>query len=132
MNNYFTQGQQARLSQLEQMQGYGQKSNVIYSLVNGIDSARSFMLMPGEVGLLFDSQSSEFYKKSVDAMGIMSLKKYRYTEVEVPAVCTPDIAGGDAALDKRMENIETALSELLAGMKKDTASKETKNDASAK
>lgn len=88
-------------------------SNVIYSLVHGFNEAQNFMLMPGEVGLLFDSDKSEFYKKRIDDMGMTSIQKYEYKEVALPSADPPGIANTDTVLNKRMENIENALSILL-------------------
>lgn len=126
MNNYFSPNQANRLSQLEQQQmgnvfpNYQipqqqiKKANVIYSLVDGFEGASSFSLMIGEVGLLFDREKSEFYKKTIDEMGITTLKRYEYKEVAIPTSKTAGIASNDAALNKRIENIENALNCLLA------------------
>ena len=89
------------------------KSNVIYSLVDGYSGAQNFMLMPGEVGLLFDASKNEFYKKSIDEMGMMSIKKYEYKETPIPSSETPGIASNDVAISKRLDSLENAINKLL-------------------
>ena len=103
-------------------------SNVIYSLVRGYEQAQNFMLMPGEVGLLFEADKNEFYKKRIDEMGITQIQKYEYKEVQLPVANAPGIASPDTALNKRMENIENALNVLLAkNQKMDEMSKPKEN-----
>lgn len=103
-------------------------SNVIYSLVRGYEQAQNFMLMPGEVGLLFETDRNEFYKKRIDEMGITQIQKYEYKEVQIPAANAPGIASPDAALNKRMENIENALNVLLSQNKStDESTKKKEN-----
>lgn len=142
MSNYLEEVKSQRLNQMEQnmnamygsfngqnynsapfqnfqMQPVQKKNpNVIYSLVRGYEQAQNFMLMPGEVGLLFEADKNEFYKKRIDEMGITQIQKYEYREVQNPSPDAPGIANPDAALNKRMESIENALNALLSQQNK--------------
>lgn len=126
MSNYFSPNQQARLSYLEQYQNPfisqiqpnqpQKQNNVNYALINGLEEAKTFPVAPGRVGLLFDNQQNEFYMKTVDGMGMQSLKKFEYKEVPLPASSAPGIAGDRAELDalnKRMSNIESMLQDVV-------------------
>ena len=139
MTNYFTPSQQARLNQLEQQQQYGslypqmnfnfqpvqQKNmNVLYDLVSGYEAAKQYPIAPGKVGLLFDNSQNEFYMKTVDKIGMQSIKKFAYKEVSLPANTTPGIAP-DNSMNKRIENIENALSQLLNQNKKSETKEKT-------
>lgn len=139
-NNYLQQIQAGRLNQMEQMQPnlfspmtfnspqpVAKKTNVIYSLVDGYSGAQNFMLMPGEVGLLFDASKNEFYKKSIDEMGMMSIKKYDYKEVPIPTSETPGIASNDAAINKRLDSLENAINKLLE-VRKEEPKEEVKRE----
>ena len=130
MNNYFTPSMASRLSHLEQCQQYSPQmqtssyngrsvnNNVIYSLVSGLDGCKMFSLPPGRVGLLFDEASNEFYIKSVDAMGMQSIKKFTYQEVELPSSNAPAIADASKiaidGLNTRMNKIEELLQNLCS------------------
>lgn len=109
--NFFSVNTQNRLDQLEQQAGnnpvfrqlypnmIGQQNqnqnNVIYSLVSGgLDAVKSFPLRPGFVALLFDDRENVFFIKTVDAMGIQSIKKHTYQQVALPEDSVPGIAGG--------------------------------------
>lgn len=111
--NFFSVNTQNRLDQLEQQAGnnpvfrqlypnmFGQQNqnqnqnNVIYSLVSGgLDAVKAFPLRPGFVALLFDDRENVFFIKTVDAMGIQSIKKHTYQQVALPEDSVPGIAGG--------------------------------------
>lgn len=109
--NFFSVNTQNRLDQLEQQAGnnpvfrqlypnmIGQQNqnqnNVIYSLVSGgLDAVKAFPLRPGFVALLFDDRENVFFIKTVDAMGIQSIKKHTYQQVALPEDSVPGIAGG--------------------------------------
>lgn len=109
--NFFSVNTQNRLDQLEQQAGnnpvfrqlypnmLGQQNqnqnNVIYSLVSGgLDAVKAFPLRPGFVALLFDDRENVFFIKTVDAMGIQSIKKHTYQQVALPEDSVPGIAGG--------------------------------------
>ena len=109
--NFFSVNTQNRLDQLEQQAGNNpvfrqlypnmlnqqnqNQNNVIYSLVSGgLDAVKAFPLRPGFVALLFDDRENVFFIKTVDAMGIQSIKKHTYQQVALPEDSVPGIAGG--------------------------------------
>lgn len=57
----------------------GSYSNT-YSIIHGIEDAKSYPVVPNSTCILFDDEQSVFYKKTVDSMGVTDLRAFEYTE----------------------------------------------------
>ena len=51
-----------------------------YAIIHGIQEARNYPVVPNCTCILFDDEKSEFYKKTVDSMGVMDIRLFEYTE----------------------------------------------------
>lgn len=153
--NFFSVNTQNRLDQLEQQAGnnpvfrqlypnmFGQQNqnqnNVIYSLVSGgLDAVKAFPLRPGFVALLFDDRENVFFIKTVDAMGIQSLKKHTYQQVALPEDSVPGIAGGMSQnadvveLKKQVGELQMLMANFLQQSKPVETEKSDKEKSEAK
>lgn len=66
---------------------YSQKPQINqYAFVNGIEGAKSYMMMPGNSMLLMDSDSSICYMKTCDTNGISSLRYFKLEEIDEATV----------------------------------------------
>lgn len=141
--NFFNNNSQSRLDYLEQQaiaNPYFQKSypnmignpsnqqnqnNVIYSLVSGgLEAVKAFPLRPGIVALLFDDRENVFFIKTVDAMGIQSIKKHTYQQVALPEETVAGIANGNNAPNSEISELKKQLGELQMLMANFMQSKE--------
>ena len=154
--NFFSVNTQNRLDQLEQQAGnnpvfrqlypnmFGQQNqnqnqnNVIYSLVSGgLDAVKAFPLRPGMVGLLFDDRENVFYIKTVDGMGIQTIKKHTYQQVALPEENVAGIAGGNASgeiqdLKKQVGELQMLMANFLQQSKPVETEKSDKEKSEAK
>ena len=153
--NFFSVNTQNRLDQLEQQAGnnpvfrqlypnmFGQQNqnqnNVIYSLVSGgLDAVKAFPLRPGFVALLFDDRENVFFIKTVDAMGIQSIKKHTYQQVALPEDSVPGIAGGMSQnadvveLKKQVGELQMLMANFLQQSKPVETEKSDKEKSEAK
>ena len=153
--NFFSVNTQNRLDQLEQQAGnnpvfrqlypnmFGQQNqnqnNVIYSLVSGgLDAVKAFPLRPGFVALLFDDRENVFFIKTVDAMGIQSIKKHTYQQVALPEDSVPGIAGGMTQnadvveLKKQVGELQMLMANFLQQSKPVETEKSDKGKSEAK
>ena len=153
--NFFSVNTQNRLDQLEQQAGnnpvfrqlypnmFGQQNqnqnNVIYSLVSGgLDAVKAFPLRPGFVALLFDDRENVFFIKTVDAMGIQSIKKHTYQQVALPEDSVPGIAGGMTQnadvveLKKQVGELQMLMANFLQQSKPVETEKSDKEKSEAK
>lgn len=153
--NFFSVNTQNRLDQLEQQAGnnpvfrqlypnmFGQQNqnqnNVIYSLVSGgLDAVKAFPLRPGFVALLFDDRENVFFIKTVDAMGIQSIKKHAYQQVALPEDSVPGIAGGMyqnadvVELKKQVGELQMLMANFLQQNKAVEVEKSDKEKSEAK
>ena len=153
--NFFSVNTQNRLYQLEQQAGnnpvfrqlypnmFGQQNqnqnNVIYSLVSGgLDAVKAFPLRPGFVALLFDDRENVFFIKTVDAMGIQSIKKHTYQQVALPEDSVPGIAGGMSQnadvveLKKQVGELQMLMANFLQQSKPVETEKSDKEKSEAK
>lgn len=90
--------------------------SVVYGTVNGVDGAKGFAVSPGKIGLLFDDCKNEFYWKTVDQMGMQTLKKFAYKEIDLPADSASVAESNRAeieALNKKLSNMEVLLAQAL-------------------
>lgn len=155
--NFFSVNTQNRLDQLEQQAGnnpvfrqlypnmFGQQNqnqnqnNVIYSLVSGgLDAVKAFPLRPGFVALLFDDRENVFFIKTVDAMGIQTIKKHTYQQVALPEDSVPGIAGGMSQnadvveLKKQVGELQMLMANFLQQSKPVETEKSDKEKSEAK
>ena len=88
-SQYYTQ-----MGQYAPQNNHAQQNNGLI-WVQGIESAKSYMVAPNTTVLLMDSESQKFYLKSSDASGMPMLRVFEYSEiaqnsqnkpVEVPAM----------------------------------------------
>lgn len=95
--------------------------------VQGIESAKSYMVAPNTTVLLMDSESQRFYLKSSDASGMpMPLRVFEYTETtqkaqkpDAPAV---DLSGfaTKAEFDAFRDEINGLLKNVTKAKRKET------------
>ncbi len=64
---------------------YGMQQSPVNSIVwvSGELGARNYPIAPNTSILLMDSESSRFYIKSADILGVQTLRSYEYNEVTV-------------------------------------------------
>ena len=54
-----------------------QQNNNYYSIVNGLDGAKSFQVMPNQTMLLMDSDKPIVYKKSANGLGQATIECFK-------------------------------------------------------
>ena len=64
----------------QQPQQPQQTSHIQY--VNGIESAKAYIMQPNSSALLMDSERPRFYVKSSDASGFCTVKAFDFAEVK--------------------------------------------------
>lgn len=67
-----------------------QPQNTQWIPVNGIDGAKAHMVQPNVTAWLMDNNEPFFYVKSADALGVTSLKAFRFEEVQIDSEKTQD------------------------------------------
>lgn len=88
--------QQMNYRQPQQMQPECSQNPMVW--VQGEAGAKAYLVAPGNVQPLWDSENSTIYIKSVDASGIPSMRYLDYTErttarpVQQPAPTMPDLS----------------------------------------
>ena len=106
-NPYPNSYQQAQMyTQAYQQQSQAPSNNGI-TFVNGIEGAKGYMLPPNNTVILMDSDNLKFYIKSTDAVGMASIKSYRFEE-EVDKVPTRE-----EEIYVRKEDINTYIDNYL-------------------
>ena len=92
-----------------------------YSVVNGLEGAKSFQLMANQTMLLMDSTKPIVYKKTANGLGQTSLECYKLVKVSEQEV---------VGEDKPQPQVEYALkSDILSLQKKiDALSKKLKKE----
>ncbi len=88
-----------------------------YSFVNGIEGAKSYMLMPGNTMLLMDADNPVCYMKSCDANGIPNLRYFKLEEMDeataralTQPVAKPQV---DYATKEDFNSLNKKLDELM-------------------
>ena len=67
----------------QQLASMHQTNNAAPIWVQGEAGAKSYLVAPNNVVDLWDTEGSFFYRKSADASGMPSIKKYFYKEIEM-------------------------------------------------
>lgn len=81
-NQYYSQIGQAYNPAHVQPQAPTQNNQGALIWVQGIEAAKSYIIVPGSTVLLMDSESQRFYLKSSDASGMpLPLRVFEYSEV---------------------------------------------------
>lgn len=110
-----------------------QNNNNSLIWVQGIESAKSYMVAPNTTVLLMDSESQRFYLKSSDASGMpMPLRVFEYTETtqkaQKPASDAPAVDLSGFATKAEFDAFRDEINGLLKNVSK-TRRKETEEDA---
>ena len=74
-NQYYSQ-----LGQYSPAHQQAQQNNNGLIWIQGIESAKSYMVAPNSTVLLMDAEAPKFYLKSTDASGMPMLRVFEYTE----------------------------------------------------
>ncbi len=77
------QSQQGNYYMPQQPQTQNYSSNTNITFVNGIEGAKGLQLPPNSSQLMMDSDSTMFYVKSTDNLGIAKISAYTFTEVDL-------------------------------------------------
>lgn len=85
----YTQGNQGNFVNYNQPQNAQPVSNVTWVPVSGIQGARDHIVQPGNTAWLMDNNDTVFYVKASDALGVTTLKAYRFSEVGLDAPAEP-------------------------------------------
>ncbi len=85
----------------------GNYSNT-YSIIHGIEDAKSYPVVPNSTCILFDDEQSIFYKKTVDSMGVTDLRAFEYSE-KVMESSSPAISE-----KTEIDSLKAEISELKA------------------
>lgn len=130
-NNYFPTYPQLYPQQQNYPQQYQQQNNSAIIWVSGEAGAKSYMVVPNQTVVLFDSEQNAIYLKSADASGMPSIKVLDYTirdnAVQKPEIQpTTDFATKDdvIALHNEIEAIKAKFSESHPQTEKKSRNKE--------
>lgn len=74
---------QAQMSQLYNNNLPAQTQSSSITFVNGLEGAKGYMLAPNSTIILMDSDSSKFYIKATDGVGMATIKCYTFQEETV-------------------------------------------------
>lgn len=124
-----------RLNQLEQQYANNpliqsnlspyQRPQSTYALIHGLSEARSYPVIPNSTCILFDDEKSEFYKKTVDSMGVVDLRLFEYNEKPIDNASPAIASTSDKA---ELESLKAEINELKSMI----CQKQTKNDGKSK
>lgn len=103
-----------------------QHNQSTYAIVHGLSDARSYPVVPNTTCILFDDEKSEFYKKTVDSMGVVDLRLFEYNE---KAIETPAPAIASTADKAELDAIKAELNALKAQIEQTHTKKKEKGDA---
>lgn len=76
INNFATPNPSMYIQPVQQVQ-----SGLVW--VNGEEGAKEYPVAKGNTVLLLDSQDSNFYLKTIDLTGIVSIRKFKFEEIVV-------------------------------------------------
>ena len=102
---------------------YGMQSPVNSIVwVSGELGARNYPIAPNTSILLMDSESSKFYIKSADILGVQTLRSYEYSEVtagkptetETVAESKPQNDSKDYVSRKEFDELKKTIDELMS------------------
>lgn len=105
--NSYQQAQMYNNAQAYQQQAQPTVQGSSITFVNGLEGAKGYMLPPNNTVILMDSDNSKFYIKSTDAVGMATIKGYRFEE-EVDKIPTKE-----DELYVRKEDINTYIDNYL-------------------
>lgn len=98
-------------AQAQQTQQAAQ-SQMIYANVNGLTGAKAFFVPPNGQALLMDSDNPMFYIKRANAMGQMTIRKFKFDEVfddDTEQKIAYAKADDLAAVNERLLRLEQAI-----------------------
>lgn len=102
-NNYQTQPQQQGYYNGVQQGFQSQMNNLSVAQVNGLEGAKTYVVLPNQTFFLFDSNNNSLYVKSVDNQGKCNLDIY--TKYKEPTKQDES----QIALEERIKRIEEIL-----------------------
>lgn len=76
-----------------------QQSNVPWIQVPSIEAARNVMVQPNQTAYIMNQNAPEFYVKAADAMGVATLRSFRFQEFD------PTTEAAKQALDSQAGNL---------------------------
>lgn len=86
---------------------------VSYAIVKGLQEARDYPVVPNGTCVLFDGEKSEFYKKTVDGMGVADLRLFEYKEKPLtnnsPAISEKVDKSEFDALKRQIEELKNMI-----------------------
>ena len=88
------------------------QSQMIYANVNGLTGAKAFFVPPNGQALLMDSDNPMFYIKRANAMGQMTIRKFKIDEVfddDTEQKIVYAKADDLAAVNERISRLEQAI-----------------------
>lgn len=81
--NYYNQYPTYQNYGYPQQNGYQQpRQNNIFSLVNGLEEAKAFIVMPNQVAYLLDTNSNHFMIKTINDRGQYKIQDYILQEAQ--------------------------------------------------
>lgn len=95
-----------------QAQQAAAQSQMIYANVNGLTGAKAFFVPPNGQALLMDSDNPMFYIKRANAMGQMTIRKFKFNEVfddDTEQKIAYAKADDLAAANERISRLEQAI-----------------------
>lgn len=113
---YMAQAQQAQQAAQSQM---------IYANVNGLTGAKAFFVPPNGQALLMDSDNPMFYIKRANAMGQMTIRKFKFDEVfddDTEQKIAYAKADDLAAVNERISRLE----QVINGVKNESDTRKSK------
>lgn len=116
--NSINQGMQSQMAAQQQAQ-----SNNPWIQVPNYEGAKSIMIGPNQTVYMMSQNAPEFYIKMTDAMGVATLKAYRFSEFDPEKVVmktSQHIETGDFVTREEMNNFANTVSAELNALKQAT------------
>lgn len=80
--------------------------------VNNFDEAKAYPVMYNNSELLMDNNQDVFYVKSVDGLGKVTIKTYRFEQIENEKPMTPEDFVTKAQFNELSSKLDTIIREL--------------------
>lgn len=109
---------------------YGQpKENISWVNVNGLQGARDVQVQANQTAWLMDMNSPIFYVKKADAMGVCTLKAYRFEEINPEQ---PKAEETMFATKEELNSLKSEIKALQEGIKYEPTGKQRSENESDK
>lgn len=87
-----------------------QQTETMFAYVSGTEGAKTFQVPLNRSALLMDSEKDMFYLKTVNSLGQVSMKCYKFEEIEEPKPET-------FATKREIEEINNKINDLIHMLK---------------